>query len=88
MLRKIGLDMRRERIEAFHRLNKQSDRTIVKFSRGRDGEHIMQNKKKTSIKLRPPELDLLNGAKLCRNESLCPYNRGQWNECNKLWDKQ
>ena len=33
ILQHIGVDITGERIEACHRLNKQSDRTIVKFVR-------------------------------------------------------
>ena len=42
VLQHVGVGMTREGIEACHRLNKQSDRTIVKFSRRKDCEHVMQ----------------------------------------------
>ena len=78
VLQHIGVGITREGIEACHRLNKQSDRTIVKFSRRKDCEHVMQ-KKSELRKLKPSKLDLPNGAKLYINESLCPYYRGLWN---------
>ena len=78
VLQHIGVGITGEGIEACHRLNKQSDRTIVKFSRRKDCEHVMQ-KKSELRKLKPSKLDLPNGAKLYINESLCPYYRGLWN---------
>ena len=76
-----------ERIEACFRLKKQSDRTIVKFSRRKDCEHVMR-KKSELRKLKPSDLDLPNGKMLYINESLCPYYRGLLNRCRKLWKKQ
>ena len=40
----IGFDIGEDRIEACHRLTK-SDRTIVKFSRRKDCQHLMRIKK-------------------------------------------
>ena len=76
-----------ERIEACFRLKKQSDRTIVKFFRRKDCEHVMR-KKSELRKLKPSDLDLPNGTMLYINESLCPYYRGLLNRCRKLWKKQ
>ena len=44
MLQYIGVDVTGEMIEARHRLNNQSDRTIVKFLRRKDCEHVMRKK--------------------------------------------
>ena len=44
VLQHIDAGITGEGIEAYHRLNKQSDRTIVKFSRRKDSEHILQKK--------------------------------------------
>ena len=87
MLQHIGADITGESIEACNRLNKQSDRTIIKCSRVKDCEHVMR-KKSELRKLKPSELDLHNQTKLYRNESLCPYYRCLWNQCKKLWNKQ
>ena len=87
VLQHIGVGITGESIEACHRLNKQSDRTTVKFSRRKDFEHAMR-KKNELRKLKPSELDLPNGSKLYINESLCPYYRGLWNQVKKLWNKQ
>ena len=36
--------------------------------------------------LNPTDLDFLQGTlRLFGNDSLCPYYRGLWNECKKLW---
>ena len=45
VLQHIGVAITGERIEECHRLNKQSDRIIVTFSRRNDCVHVMQNKK-------------------------------------------
>ena len=75
VLQHIGVGITGEGIEACHRLSKQ------------DCEHVMR-KKNELRKLKPSELDLPNGTKLYINESLCPYDRGLWNQCKKLWNKQ
>ena len=71
VLQHIGVAITGECIEACHRLNKQCDSTIVKFSRRNDCEYVMR-KKSELRKLKPSELDLPNRAKLYINESLCP----------------
>ena len=44
MLQHTGVDITEERIEACHRLRKQSGRTIVNFSSKKDFELAMQKK--------------------------------------------
>ena len=44
-LQHIGVDITGESIEACHRMNKQNDRSIVKFSRRKDYEHVMRKEK-------------------------------------------
>ena len=78
----IGFDIGEDRIEACHRLTK-SDRTIVKYSRRKDCEHLMRIKKELKD-LNPRNLSFLEGTKIYVNDSLCPYYRGLWNECKKL----
>ena len=55
---------------------------------GIEGCHRLMRKKSELRKLKPSELDLPNGTKLYINESLCPYYRGLWNQCKKLWNQQ
>ena len=42
MFQHIGADITGEKIEAYHLLKKQRDRTIVKFSRRKDYEYVMR----------------------------------------------
>ena len=44
VLQHVGVDITGEGIEACHRLNKQSDKTIVKFSRRKDCEQSCEKK--------------------------------------------
>ena len=74
----IGFDIEEDRIEACHRLTK-SYRTIVKFSRRKDYQHLMRIKKVLKD-LNPTNLSFPEGTKIYVNESLCPYYRGLWNE--------
>ena len=74
VLQHIGVDIMGESIEASHLLNKVSDRTIVKFSRRKDCEHVMR-KESELRKSKPFEFDLPNRANDIK-ESLCPYCRG------------
>ena len=43
--------------------------------------------KKDLKDLNPVDLDFPEGTQLFINDSLCPYYRGHWNECKKLWVK-
>ena len=78
----IGFDIEEDRIEACHRLTK-SDRTILKFFRGKDCQHLMRIKKGLKD-LNPTNLSFPEGTKIYVNNSLCPYYLGLWNECKKL----
>ena len=76
-----------QKIEAFHWLSKNSDRTIVKFASKRDCKCTMRVKKDLKD-LDATDLDLPAGTKLYINDSLCLYYRGLWNEAKKLWNKK
>ena len=82
----IDFDIGEGRIEACHRLTK-SDCTFVKFSRREDCEHLMRIKKGLKD-LNPTNLSFPEGVKIYVNDSLCPYYRGLWNECKKLWNNR
>ena len=82
----IGFDIEEDRIEACHRLTK-SDRTIFKFSRRKDCQHLMHNKKGLKD-FNSTKLSFSEGTKIYVNDSLCPYYRGLWNECNKFWNNK
>ena len=52
----------------------------------KDCEHVMRKKSELrKSKSSEPDPD---GTKLYINGSLCPYYRGLWNQCKKLWNKQ
>ena len=82
----IGFDIEEDRIKACQRLTK-SDHTIVKFSRRKDCQHLMRIKKGLKD-LNPTNLSFPEGTKIYVNDSLCPYYRGLWNECKKLWNNK
>ena len=73
----IGFDIGEDRIEACHRLTK-SDRTIVKFSRRKECQHLIRIKKGLKD-LHPTNLRFPQGTKVYINDSLCQYYRGLWN---------
>ena len=87
ILHHIGGNISGDKTEACHRLDKNSDRTIVKFSSRKDCEHTMRVKKDLKD-LDATDLDLPAGTKLYINDSLCPYYRGLWNETKELWNKK
>ena len=70
----IGFDIEEDRIQTCHRLTK-SDRTIVRFSRRKDCQHLMRIKKGLKD-LNPTNLSFPWGTKIYVNDSLCPYYRG------------
>ena len=83
MFQHIGVDITGKGSRQKSGMKKQSDRAIFKFSRRKDCEHIMRRKSELR-KLKPSDLDLLNGTKLYINESLCRYYRYLWNQCKNL----
>ena len=87
ILHHIGVNISWIKIEACHRLGKNSDRAIVKFSSRKDCEHMMRVKKDLKD-LNATNFVLLAGTRLYINDSLCPYYRGMWNEAKKLWNKR
>ena len=62
---------------------KKKERTIVKIFNRKDCLHIIRVKKHFKS-LDPTELEFPENTKSLVNESLCPYQRGIWNECKKL----
>ena len=86
VLNSIGFDIGENRIGSCHRLTK-SDRTIVKFSRRKDCQHLMRiNKGLEDLSL--TNLNFPEGTKICVNDILCSYYRELWNECKKLWNNK
>ena len=78
----IGVDIPKDRIEACHRVGKNGERTIIKFSSRKDARKVLVNKKKLkSINLSKIGLT----GKIYINESLCSYYKKLWYLCKKLW---
>ena len=64
-----------------HRLGKNNDRVIVKFTRRKDCKQILKVKKDLRD-LNIDDLDLPRGTKIY--ESLCPYYQISWSKAKKL----
>ena len=86
VLNSIGFDIEEDRIEVCHWLTK-SDRTIVKFSRSKDCQHLMRSKKGQK-NLNLTSLNFPEGIKTYVNDSLCPCYSWLWNEFKKLWNNK
>ena len=71
ILHHIGVNISGDKIEACHRLGKNSERTTVKFSSRKDYEHTMHVIKDLKD-LDATDLNLPAGTKLYNNDSLCP----------------
>ena len=82
---KVGCNITNENIEACHRINQNSDRTIVKLSRRKDCLQMLSVKKDLQ-KLNMEELDLPAGTKIFVYQSLCPYYKVLWSKSKRLSD--
>ena len=82
---KIGREVSPRDIEACHRLKKDNDRVIVKFSRRKDCEQIMSMKKDLKH-LKMHEVGLPGNRSIFINTSLCPYYRMLWSKRKRLHD--
>ena len=87
IFKKIGSEVSPRDIEACHRLKKDNDRVIVKFSRRKDCEQIMSVKKDLKH-LKMQEVGLPGNRSIFVNTSLflCPYYRMLWSKCKRLHD--
>ena len=70
MVKKLGVEVDADNIEACHRIKKDSDRTIVKFSKRKDCQQVMKIKKDLK-NMSFTDIDLPTGTKIYINESLC-----------------
>ena len=85
IFKKIGSEVSPRDIEACHRLKKDNDRVIVKFSRRKDCEQIMSVKKDLKH-LKMQEVGLPGNRSVFINTSLCPYYHMLWSKCKRLHD--
>ena len=70
-------------IDDCHRLGKNNDRVIVKFTRRKDCKQILEVKK-VLRNLDMEDLDLPRGTKIYINQSLCPNYRILWSKTKRL----
>ena len=70
-------------MDGCHRLGKDNDRVIVKFTRRKDCKQVFQVKKDLKD-LTVDDLDLPRGTKIFVNQSLCPYYCILWSETKRL----
>ena len=70
-------------IEACHRISKKNERIIVKFSRRKDCQNVL-NAKKELRKLDMKEIGFPEGNPIFVNQSLCTYYRVLWSKAKRL----
>ena len=70
-------------IDDCHRLGKNNDRVIVKFTRRKDCKQILKVKKDLR-NLDMEDLDLPRGTKIYIKQNLCPYYRILWSKTKRL----
>ena len=70
-------------MDGCHRLGKNNDRVIVKFTCRKDCKQVFQVKKDLKD-LTVDDLDLPRGTKIFVNQSLCPYYCILWSETKRL----
>ena len=79
----VGCRIKKENIEACHRLNKNSDRTIIKFSKRKESQQVLAVKRDLK-NLDMESLGLPADTKIFINQSLCPYYMVLWSKSKKL----
>ena len=79
IFQKVGWTSVPEFIDDCHRLGKNNDRVIVKFTRRKDSKQVTQGNKDFNY-LTTDNLDLPQGTELFVNQSLCLYYRILWSE--------
>ena len=80
---KVGCPMEGNNIEACHRISKKNEGIIVKFSRRKDCQNVL-NKKKEFRKLGMEEIGFLEDNPIFVNQSLCTYYRVLWSKAKRL----
>ena len=83
IFQKVDCTIAPEFIDDCHRLSKNSNRVIVKFTRRKDCKQVLQVKKDLKD-LTADDLDLPQGTKIFVNQSLCPYYRILWSKTKRL----
>ena len=83
VFQKVGCTIAPEFIDDCHRLGKNNDRVIVKFTRRNDCKQVLQVKNDLKD-LTADDLNLPRGTKIIVNQSLCPYCRILWSKTKHL----
>ena len=86
VFKKIGVDVSVDNIEACYPLKSDSkNKIIVKFSKRKDCQAVLENKKKLK-NLSNEELGVETNSKVFVNQSLCKYYKLLWSQCKSLWN--
>ena len=80
---KVGCNITPEFIDDCHRIGKNNNLVIVKFTRSKGCKQVLQVKKDLKD-LTADDLDLPQGTKIFVNQSLCPYYRILWSKAKRL----
>ena len=79
----VGCSVQKDNIEACHRMGRNNDRTIIKFSKRKDCQQVLSVKKHLK-NLKMEDVGLPADTKIFINQSLCPYYRSLWSKSKKL----
>ena len=81
----IGVTVNSRDVESCHDLNQKANpkTVIIKLSKRTDVARVMNNQKKLKS-LKPQNIGLPSGSKICMNESLCKCNKYLWWKCKLL----
>ena len=73
----------KENVEACHRIGKNNDRVIIKFSKRKECLQVLSVKKDLK-NLDMVDIGLPENCKVFVNQSLCPYYKLLWSKSKKL----
>ena len=85
VFQKVGCELSPRDFKACHRLRKNSNSVVVKFSRRKVCEQIMSVKKDLK-KLKMQDIGLSGNQSIFINTSLCTYYRMLWSKCKRLYE--
>ena len=80
---KVGCNIDSSNIEECHCITKRNGRVIVKFSKRKDCQQVLQVKKNLQ-KLKMEDIGLTGNNKVFINHSLCPYYHVLWSKSKAL----
>ena len=83
IIEKVGCPIEGNNIEACHQISKKNEKIIVKFSRRKDCQNVL-NAKKELRKLDMKETGFPEDNPIFVNQSLCTYYRVLWSKAKRL----